>query len=92
MASEDPIAAKVLEDLEAGPYACTSLTRLSGGSANFTYRGILKSPLPDKTSSIVIKHAEPYVATISSWKLDVIRSVLLTPCFSLTRLLTCPVL
>jgi hypothetical protein len=79
MASEDPIAAKVLEDLKEGPYACTSLIRLSGGTANFTYRGILKSPLPDGTSTIVIKHAEPYVATISSWKFDVIRSVLYRP-------------
>jgi hypothetical protein len=77
MASEDPIATKVREDLKGGPYACTSLVRLSGGSANFTYRGILTCPLPDQTSTIIIKHAEPYIAINSSWKLDVIRSVLL---------------
>ncbi len=85
MAAEDAIAAKVLEDLKGGPYACTSIVRLSGGSANFTYRGTLASPLPDKTSTVIIKHAEPYIATITSWKLDVIRSVLcvlllLIPC------------
>jgi hypothetical protein len=79
MASEDPIAAKVLEDLKGGPYTCNSLVRLSGGSANFTYRGTLTSPLPDRTSTIIIKHAEPYIAINSSWKIDVIRSVLLAP-------------
>lgn len=71
----DPIAAKVLEDLKAGPYSCTTLIRLSGGSANFTYRGTLTSPLPDKTSTVIIKHAEPYIAINTSWKFDVIRSV-----------------
>jgi hypothetical protein len=75
MAAEDPIAASVLEDLKGGPYACTSLIRLPGGSANFTYRGTLTSPLLDKTSTIIIKHAEPYIAINASWKLDVIRSV-----------------
>lgn len=75
MAAEHPIAAKVLEDLKGGPYACTSLIRLSGGTANFTYRGTLTSPLPDKASTIIIKHAEPYIAINASWNLDVIRSV-----------------
>jgi hypothetical protein len=79
MASEDPIATKVLENLKGGPYACISLVRLSGGFANFTYRGILTCPLPGQTSTIIIKHAEPYIATNSSWKIDVIRSVLLAP-------------
>lgn len=76
MAAEDPITAKVLEGLKGGPYSCTSLVRLSGGSANFTYRGTLTSPLPDQTCTIIIKHAEPYIAINSSLKFDVIRSVL----------------
>lgn len=75
MAAEDPIAAKVLADLKDGPYTCTSLVRLAGGSANFTYRGTLATPLPEGTSTIIIKHAEPFVAIDSSFKLDVIRSV-----------------
>jgi hypothetical protein len=75
MASEDPIATKVLADLKDSPYACTSLVRLSGGTANFTYRGTLTTPLPEGTTSIIIKHAEPFVAIDSSFKLDVIRSV-----------------
>jgi hypothetical protein len=82
MATEDPIATKVIEDLRGGPYSCTSLVRLSGGTANFTYRGILTTPLADGTGTIIIKHAEPYIATNSSWKLEVIRSVFicLSPC------------
>jgi len=89
MVSEDPIAAKVLEDSEGSLYECTSLVRLSGGSANFTYRGTLTSPLPDTTSTIIIKHAEPYIAINSSWKLDVIRSVLPAPVITFNSYTDC---
>jgi hypothetical protein len=88
MASEDPIATKVLADLKDGPYACTSLVRLSGGTANFTYRGTLTTPLPEETTSIIIKHAEPFVAINSSFKLDVIRSVDLSQLKKITVLTT----
>lgn len=79
MASEDPIAVKILGDLKGSQYACTALTRLSGGTANFVYRGILRFSLPDGTTSIFIKHAEPYLATNTSWELSVIRSVQMSP-------------
>lgn len=92
MASEDAIAAKVLEDLKDGPHACSSLTRLSGGNTNFIYRGILQCPLPDKTSTIIIKHAESHIAKIPSWEFDVARSVLLARLLPFNTSLTCPVL
>lgn len=75
MLSEDEMVVKVIEDLKDGPYACSSLVRLSGGFVNFTYRGTLLSPLPDKSSTVVIKHAEPYLAIMNTWKANVIRSV-----------------
>jgi hypothetical protein len=78
MTSEDPVAVKVLEDLKGGPYACTSLVPISGGSANFTYRGILTTPRPD-LPSVFVKHAEPYVASNNTYPLDVSRSVLYPP-------------
>ena len=75
MTAEDPIAARILADLEGTPYACTSLMRLSGGSANFTYRGTLSTPISGGARTVIIKHAEPFVAINSSFKLDVVRSV-----------------
>ncbi|KAI9743854.1 MAG: hypothetical protein M1818_002588 [Claussenomyces sp. TS43310] len=74
MAVEDPIAAKLESDLSESIYACSALTKLWGGSANFTYRGILCTPLTDDTTSIIIKHAEPYIAANKSWPFDPIRS------------------
>jgi aminoglycoside phosphotransferase (APT) family kinase protein len=39
----------------------STLTRLSGGFANSTYRGFLANPLPDGAESVIIKHAAPLV-------------------------------
>ncbi|TVY93598.1 4-hydroxytryptamine kinase, partial [Lachnellula willkommii] len=57
------------KSLSHGPYACASLTQLSGGTANFVYRGTLIKPLQDGTETIVIKHTEPYVASNPNFKL-----------------------
>jgi hypothetical protein len=37
----------ISNSLNDGPFSCTSLTKLSGGTANFVYRGILGTPLSD---------------------------------------------
>ncbi|KFX92520.1 hypothetical protein V490_05338 [Pseudogymnoascus sp. VKM F-3557] len=74
MASQDKIAVEILESIKETPYACSSLDRLSGGSANFTYRGTLLSALPSGEPTVVIKHTEPYVATMPSFALDAVRS------------------
>ncbi|KAL4942030.1 hypothetical protein BDV06DRAFT_193141 [Aspergillus oleicola] len=61
--AESEIKISVERDLSSTPYACTSLTQLSGGTANFVYRGLLSTPLPDGTTTVIIKHAEEYLAS-----------------------------
>ena len=43
----DEILKKVQESLKDGPFACTSLVVLTGGNANFLYRGTLVKPFVD---------------------------------------------
>lgn len=73
--SKDEMLEKVQESLSLGPHACASLTQLSGGTANFVYRGTLIQPLQDGTTTIVIKHTEPYVASNPNFKLTSTRCV-----------------
>ncbi|KAH7159709.1 kinase-like domain-containing protein [Dactylonectria estremocensis] len=70
------IIAKVTSSLESTRYACTDLTRLSGGFVNFTYRGRLLTPLPatPPATHVILKHAEPYLATASVVAFTVNRS------------------
>lgn len=72
--SED-IATKVQESLKDGPYACSSLEKLSGGTSNFVFRGYLRLPLEDGTATVVVKHTEPYVALNPAFKLASARCV-----------------
>jgi len=71
----DRMLAKVQASLENGPYACVSLEKLAGGTANFVYRGTLAKPLEDGTNTIVIKHTEAYVASNVNFKLTSTRCV-----------------
>jgi hypothetical protein len=66
---------KVQESLRDTTYACTSLVKLSGGTANFVYRGMLETPLEDGSETIVIKHTEPYVASNPNVKITATRCV-----------------
>lgn len=54
--------------LSQTPFAASSVIPLSGGNANFTYRIILQQPYDIgsavRVHTVVLKHAEPYVATI----------------------------
>ena len=77
MSSEtsDIISKKVQESLTDGPYACSSFTRLSGGTGNFVFRGILVTPLEDGSKSVVVKHTESYVASNPAFKLTTSRCV-----------------
>ena len=75
MASSDEISVKVQQSLRDTPYACVSLVKLSGGTANFVYRGILETPLQDGTGTVVIKHTEGYVASNPAFKITSTRSV-----------------
>ncbi|KAJ5203149.1 hypothetical protein N7449_005228 [Penicillium cf. viridicatum] len=69
------IATELLSSLESTSYACTELIPLSGGYVNYVYLGKLVAALPTTppTTQIVIKHAEPYIATHSAWKSPVTR-------------------
>jgi hypothetical protein len=69
------VSQKVQESLKDTPYACTSLIKLSGGTANFVYRGTLVTPLEDGSRTVVIKHTEPYVASNFNFKLTATRCV-----------------
>ena len=72
--TNDPMIHRLKDALTNTAYACSSFDRLSGGTANFTYRGYLEIP-EDGISSIVIKHSEPYIARVPSWPLDISRCV-----------------
>jgi hypothetical protein len=74
-APTDEISQRVQESLKDSPYACTSLVKLSGGTANFVYRGTLATPLEDGAVTIVIKHTEAYLASGRDFKLPIDRCV-----------------
>jgi hypothetical protein len=69
------ISTLVSQELSETPYECSSLTRLSGGTANFVYRGILARPLQDGTKTIIVKHGEDFVASNIEFKLTTDRCV-----------------
>lgn len=75
----DEICKKVQQNLKDSPYACSSLVALSGGTANFVYRGTLVTPLADGSKTVVIKHTEPYIASNFDFKLTTTRCVSLSP-------------
>ncbi|KAI9034813.1 phosphotransferase family protein [Aspergillus affinis] len=51
------LESQVIESLSQTPYKCLSLEQLSGGIANFTFRGSLYLPLQDNRKSVIIKHS-----------------------------------
>ncbi|PYI19820.1 hypothetical protein BO86DRAFT_179425 [Aspergillus japonicus CBS 114.51] len=59
---EDSFKLNITRELVHTRYACSSLTRLSGGTVNFVFRGLLSRPLEDGTKSVIIKHSEGYAA------------------------------
>ncbi|CAG8894223.1 unnamed protein product [Penicillium salamii] len=65
----DEIHDEIAKELSQTEFACSTLTRLSGGTANFVYRGTLAST----GDSIVIKHAKEYLASNENFKLDITR-------------------
>jgi hypothetical protein len=65
----DEITLKVQESLKDTPFACSRLEKLSGGTANFVYRGTLKTKLEDGSETVVIKHTEGFSASNFNFKL-----------------------
>lgn len=80
---EQALAQQVLHRLAQSPYACSALSKLSGGSANFLYRGTLTQPLhrPEEdagtaaTKTVVIKLSTDFVAVNRNFPLDVTRCI-----------------
>ncbi|KAJ5162553.1 Aminoglycoside phosphotransferase [Penicillium coprophilum] len=66
---QDQVREKIAQQLFPTPFACSSLTRLSGGTANFVYRGILAS----SGQSIIIKHTKDHSASNPTFKIDLTR-------------------
>ncbi|KAL6879291.1 kinase-like domain-containing protein [Trichoderma novae-zelandiae] len=73
-AEEDALSHQILDQLAQTPYACSTLTKLSGGTANFLYRGVLLQPLED-AQTVVIKHSTGFAAVNRGFPLDVSRCV-----------------
>ena len=77
----DKFSEEVLQELSTTPYACSSLKKLSGGSANFIFKAVLTNPLPDGTTEVAVKHGEDYVASMPDFQIPTTRCV----CPSLSR-------
>ncbi|KAI5804108.1 kinase-like domain-containing protein [Peziza echinospora] len=57
--------AAILEYLASNGFPCSSVTRLSGGYANTTWRGQLINPLPLGISTIIVKHSKDLSFSLS---------------------------
>ncbi|KIA75730.1 hypothetical protein HK57_00465 [Aspergillus ustus] len=68
--SDQDVKDAVAKELAESPYPCSTLTQLSGGTANFVYRGVLAEPLQDGTTTVIVKHAEDYIASNREFKLS----------------------
>lgn len=73
--SAEEIKDAVRKELEGTEYAVSSLTPLSGGTANFIYLAKLQKPLLGGISEVVLKHGEAYVALHPDFKLEMVRCV-----------------
>ncbi|KAF5021662.1 hypothetical protein F66182_6282 [Fusarium sp. NRRL 66182] len=67
--TEEQIRTKVERVLEQTPFSVSTLTKLSGGTANFMYHAALKNPSNDYPDGVVIKQGEAYVALNPSFKI-----------------------
>jgi hypothetical protein len=69
---QDEVRDEVEQQLAHTSFKCSSLSRLSGGTANFVYRG---TPLCGDPESIIIKHTKNYLSSNANFKLDAERCV-----------------
>ena len=89
---KDQFGIQIAQELSQTLYACSSLTLLSGGTANFLFRGTLAQQLQDGTKTVIIKHSKEFVAANRHFQLDVSRCVgflfFLSSCASMAFLWT----
>jgi len=85
------LTATILDTLRGTRYSCSTLALLSGGSANFVYRGELVAPLslpsidvltaapppvvPATVKTVIVKHFAEFLAVEKEFKIDVSRCV-----------------
>jgi len=82
--AKEQVATQVSRHLSQTRYACSSLTRVSGGSVNFVFRGVLVHPLLGAMGAIaartiIVKHSAASLASNRDFLLDVSRCVTLSP-------------
>ncbi|TAQ85260.1 hypothetical protein B7494_g6422 [Chlorociboria aeruginascens] len=70
---KDQIGLDIAKELFQTQYACSSLSLLSGGSANFLFRGILAQPLQDGRKTVIIKHFKEFISANRNFHLDISR-------------------
>ncbi|KAF4438586.1 hypothetical protein FACUT_4861 [Fusarium acutatum] len=73
----------LLQQLGNTAFACSSLIRLSGGSANYVYRGILIHAMPARgdvwdMESVIVKHSLDHVPGDAEFKLGLSRCIPVT--------------
>ena len=73
--SDKDLLTTITKELAGTQYTSSSLTPLSGGTANFVYRAQLDQPLPDGTKSVIVKHTEAFIALNREFKLPAERCV-----------------
>lgn len=88
MADEELIVRALLKELSQRRYACSDLTKLNGGTANFLYRGTLLKPLERQdgaeesaNKTVVVKHSEGFSPGNRDFLLDITRCVMTYPTF-----------
>lgn len=80
------IVVKILQELSATPYSCSSLTQLTSGTTNFVFRGTLTSPVSlcddikegieaPISSTVIIKYSTGFAAVNKDFPIDASRCV-----------------
>ncbi|KAK4123989.1 hypothetical protein N657DRAFT_645604 [Parathielavia appendiculata] len=75
MADPQPskLSEQIFQELKSTEFACSSLKPLSGGTANFIFKGTLTNPLPDGTKEVAVKHGEDFIASMPEWQIPTTR-------------------
>jgi hypothetical protein len=84
-AEKEEFGIQVMQELSQTPYACSSLTLMHGGTVNFLFRGVLASPLPKGTKTVVFKHSKEFISANRNLQLDISRCVRFRFCASFIR-------
>lgn len=84
MADSELTVQEILKELSQTRYACSDLAKLSGGTANFLYRGTLLKPLDPQDGAarsaletVIVKHSEGFSPGNRNFLLDITRCVMI---------------